>query len=209
MTYSEFKEFILRFLWRAGDTQLSSDLDVLIAAANARLTRDMRVPRMTVTAYAFSMLAHDADLPDDFRRPLTIRDADTGQELKSTSASNIADLQAQSLVDTAPFYCIVGRTIRVAGGTIDVSTPLNLLLDYQAKVPDFATTDATWLIDEGEYTDLYLAAVLAETPAYLRNDVRTGLWRDAYKEKLDSVNSDTATLEWGAPLVSAMPSGVR
>lgn len=159
--------------------------------------------------FTFAMTANNADLPSDFRRPLTVRDADNNVELKSTSPSNIADLEAQELTEVAPFYCIVGRTIRVAGGPVSVSSPLNLLLDYQAKVPDFATDDATWLLDEGEYQDLYIAAVLAETPAYLRNDARTALWRDAYKDKLASVNDDTSTLSWGAPLASAMPSGVR
>lgn len=209
MTYDSFKEFLLRYLWRPGDTQLTSDLDTIIAAANSKLTRDLRVPRMTVTSYAFAMTDLEAALPDDFRRPLLVQNSADMVEFKSTSPSNIADLQSQQYVETVPFYAIAGRLMRVAGGPPSVSSPLNLLLDYQAKVPDFQATDSTWLLDEGEYTDLYITAVLSETPFYLRNDARVSMWAQAYQEKLNSVNDDTTTLSWGAPLASAMPSGVK
>lgn len=203
MTYEEFTEYVTRYLWREGDTSFVVDLDMIIKAAEAKLTRDLKShPRLTVTGLAFPMTTTSADLPSGFRRPISVVRTSDGYPLTATSKEHIAKIRAQAPTSFSAYYCIQGRTI-------EVPYAVDLTLDYQKSVPSFKDTTEQWMVDEAGYFDLYLVAVLSESPMYLRNDERAPLWAQMYTDKLTSVKDEIVYMEFGdAPLGATYPEGI-
>lgn len=204
MNYADYKAFVLRTLQRDGDTVLEVDLDELIRGAEAKLTRDLRSLQTVFTDEPLVVLDQTSDLPSAVRRVTLLRDAPAGATLRITSPDTMATLQSRDYQTPVQFYSIVGRKLRLAG-----PLPRTLYMDYVAKVPSYQDTDAQPYRDDGVYTDLYDAAVLAETPMYLRDDERVGNWVNLYNQKIESANNDNDRVEWGsAPLGSMLPEGI-
>ena len=203
MTYAEFTAYVMRYLWREGDTSFAVDLDLIIKSAEAKLTRDLKGhPCMTVTGASLPMPTTVAVLPAEARRLVSVNRASDGYPLTSTSKEVVAKIRAQGPTGFNAHYCIQGRNI-------EVPYPADLTLDYQRVVPSFKGTGAQFLVDDPGYFDLYLTAVLSESPMYLRNDERAPLWEAAYDKKLASVRDEIVYIEFGdAPLGATYPEGI-
>lgn len=207
MTYDEYKSFLLRTIWREGDTDLDADIEFYVKEAEALLSRDLKIQRMIDASATFQMTSPSAELPSDVSRLTAVVDQDTGAPLTVTTPSRLSELRVKYTTQIPAAYAIMGRTIWVAG-PVDVSAPLNLLLSYYAKAPDFKATDTSWIVDD--YFDLYNAAVKKHLgPAMKVDQSRQAQLDQFYAEKLASaLAEDAGNMLPTSPLPSNMPANV-
>lgn len=81
-------------------------------------------------------------------------------------------------------YTVVGSKFYLApkpdsGYTLDII--------YKAKVPSLVTNSTNWLMTS--YPNVYLYAVLLEMSPYIKDDARMAMWKAAYDNAIDAVNS--------------------
>lgn len=186
MTYANFRDYILRFLWRENDTVLSSDLTHIIKMAEARLNRDMRVELREQEATT-PATDESVALPTDYHSMRVVELGDVGP-LGYLTPYNLRDLRTkQGSLTALPNYSIEAGSIQLVG-PMSVADPLTVTMLYYKDIPDFEAANASWLTDE--FLDLYTYAVLRHTGTYLQNDARVALWKNEYDETLASVNDD-------------------
>jgi hypothetical protein len=207
MNYSGFKSYLARFVWRNGDTVFEADLDNMIDMAHARLNRDLRIQRMIVTAQA-PLTADTLVLPADYNEMRTITSDSPPAPMQYVSPYERERIKLANASTFQPIYTIAGNAIFFVGPMAPTDNPpRTVTMTYFAKVPDFATTNSSWLADE--YLDLYTYAVLRHTPAYLKDDERVVLWKNEYDETLASVvNAEAGRRFAGSPLRPMMPGVV-
>lgn len=205
MTYAEYKDYLLRYLQRDGDTVLLADLDVSIANAEARLSRELRTDEFHLTT-TFSLTALSASLPADWRSATLVFD-DTSMTYLPTSMDNLLFIRRQGYTEPQPYYAISGRTINFALHNPGVSNPHVVTANYTPRAGSYKLTDTSNMRDL--FPDLFDHAVLAELPLYMRDDERYGSFESAYMTRLNSVNDEVIVKEFGgAPLGSMLPEGI-
>ena len=213
MDYSTFKDFLITFLWRDNDTVLIANLDTLITMGNASLNRDLRVEdrHMSIEDNA---TAETYTLPTDYRGMRSVVVVGNGEcELLYCSPAELQVKRNQMAVGSTymPWYSLQDKTLMLATGAT-VADPLALRIDYMTKVPDFATTDTSWVAEE--MLDTYVAAVLQHVAMFLREDDRVQMWSMMYVAGITAYNTESAhTKQIGVykdmPLPRAASSGRR
>lgn len=204
MTYNEYVQYLLRFLWREGDTALESDAEFYIRAAEARLRRDLRTKYTEAIAQTLrTVTSNEYVLPDNIERISLLREYESGLEIAYIVPSKLAELAANN-TQFLPYYTIIGNTLRFIGKITPTDT-LRILIDYHAGVPSLKDDDTSWVLDR--YFDLYHTAVLCETNYALKSDARAQLFESRYAAQLESVYSadagDTLNITTGY-----LPSGI-
>jgi len=207
MNYAAFKSYVARFVWRDGDAVFEADLDNMINMAHARLNRDLRIQRMSVTASA-DLVADTLSLPSDYLEMRTITSNSPPAPMQYVSPYERERVKLANATTFQPIYTIAGEAIFFVGPMSAADNPARTVtMTYYAKIPDFAATDSSWLADD--YLDLYTYAVLRHTPAYLKDDERVVLWKNEYEETLASVvNAEVNRRYAGSPLRPVMPGVV-
>jgi hypothetical protein len=207
MNYAAFKAYLARFVWRNGDTVFEADLGNMVDMAHARLNRDLRIQRMVVTN-SYNLTSDTLSLPADYMELRTITSASQPAPLQYVSPFERERIKLANASVFQPVYTISGQFMSFVGPmSATDSPPRSVILTYYSKIPDFATTDTSWLADD--YLDLYTYAVLRHTPAYLKEDERVALWKNEYDETLASVISAEAGRRYaGSPLRAPMPGVV-
>ena len=207
MNYAAFKSYVARFVWRDGDAVFEADLDNMINMAHARLNRDLRIQRMSVTASA-DLVADTLSLPFDYLEMRTITSNSPPAPMQYVSPYERERIKLANATTFQPIYTIAGEAIFFVGPMSATDNPARTVtMTYYAKIPDFASTDSSWLADD--YLDLYTYAVLRHTPAYLKDDERVVLWKNEYEETLASVvNAEVNRRYAGSPLRPMMPGVV-
>lgn len=205
LTYTQFKDFIKRTVWRDGDTVLDSDLDNLINMAHAKLNRELRVNNM-VTVTTDSIEAETLAVPTDFLELRSMMATSLAYQLTYITPHEMQTQRLKTQSAMAPFYSIAGSNFLFAG-PMSASDAEPLQIIYYAEVPDYAVADASWL--ETDYLDVYTYAVLSEAGMYLREDARLPTWTNLYSMARDSANNAEIARKYaGSPLQPALPSGI-
>lgn len=204
MNYAAFKSYVARFVWRDGDTVFEADLDNMINMAHARLNRDLRIQRMSVTATS-DLVSDSLEMPADYLELRTITSDSRPAPMQYVSPYERERIKLLNATTFQPIYSVAGDTLLFVGPMSATDSPARTVTyTYYAKIPDFAGTDSSWLADD--YLDLYTYAVLRHTPAYLKDDERVVLWKNEYEETLASVISAEAGRRYaGSPLRPMMP----
>lgn len=207
MNYAAFKAYLARFLLRNGDTVFEADLDNIINMGHARLNRDLRIQRMVVTN-SYNLTSDTLALPSDYMELRTITSASQATPLQYVSPHERERIKLANASVFQPVYTISGQFMSFVGPMAATDNPPRaVILTYYSKIPDFATTNTSWLADD--YLDLYSYAVLRHTPAYLKDDERVALWKNEYDETLASViNAEAGQRYAGSPLRAPMPGVV-
>ena len=186
MTYANFRDYLLRFLWRENDAVLSSDLTHLIKMAEARLNRDMRVELREQTATT-PATDESVALPPDYHS-MRVVELGTHGPLGFLTPFNLRDLRTKNgSTSVTPNYSVEAGSIKLIG-PMSAADPQTVTMLYYRDIPDFEALDASWLTDS--FLDLYTYAVLRHTGTYLQNDARVAVWKNEYDETLASVNDD-------------------
>lgn len=208
MNYTQFKAYLLRFLWREGDTVLDADLDNIILMGHSRLNSDLRVEEMSLTQSA-TLQAESIPVPSGYletRSLYTPNRQATPLEYVSPHELFMQRVKTNSQ-RFLPIYSHTGGTLEFCG-PMSVENPETLTMTYYREVPDFATDDTSWL--ESKYLDLYTYACLMHTATYLRDDERLAVWQALYATTLESVlNSAVRRKYAGSPLKPSLPGIVR
>lgn len=189
MNYAAFKAFLATFLWKQNDTDLIANLDSLILMANGELNRVLNIQRRDVTLL-FQPASQDYPLPVDFRHIVSVNNAniDSVSGFAQTTELDIYRKRQQSQsMCVLPYYAVAqavsNKVLRLVA-PFTALLPGNMVMVYRANVPDYATTDTSWLAED--FLDLYTYTVLSHTAPFLREDERIGLW-DKYKT--DGINT--------------------
>lgn len=81
-------------------------------------------------------------------------------------------------------YTVVGSKFYLAPKP-DSNYEMDII--YKAKVPSLVANSTNWLMTN--YPNVYLYAVLLEMSPYIKDDSRMGMWKAAYDNAIDAVNS--------------------
>lgn len=192
-TYSGLQTGALRWLRRSNDTFTEADVPMLIALAEARINRDLRISLMESTATLTIDSATEA-LPSDFQEvralvlqttPKVVLGLKTPQDLYTTYANGVAG-QPQH-------YSIIGSNLRT-GPSPDASYTAELI--YYAKIPALSDSNTTTTVLTA-HPDIYLYATLIEGAVYLKNDARLATWADLYQRAIGNVSASDQSARWG------------
>lgn len=185
MNYAEFKDHLIVFLWKVNDAQLIARLDSLITMADAELSRKLQVEKRHTQA-SLLVDALDFPAPADYHAVRTLTDSLIG-ELSYTSPAQLLHMRAAIPTIMAPHYSIVDKTFMFSGPF--VATPRTVIIDYRRTIPDYQTTDTSWLADE--FLDLYTYTVLKHSAPFLREDSRIATWAGLAVDALESAIDDS------------------
>ena len=204
MNYAQFRDYLARFLWRDGDATFEADLDNIILMGEARLNRDLRVDEMVVTKVS-DLILPTLEVPHDFLEMRSITTGDGGV-LGYISPHDMERRQLSHAHCMVPYYTKKGKYLHFHG-PMTVERPVPVVMSYYAAVPDFQSTDESWLADR--YSDVYVYAVLRHTGMYLKDDQRVAIWNAEYLEAVTSANNaDMRQRYAGSPLISSLPGVV-
>lgn len=212
MAYADFKTWLTTFLWKTNDTVLINNLDTLIKMAEAELNRTLAIQRRQV-ATTIAPETEDYSLPSDFQHIVSLSNLQPTRQAKSANMKlstlhHIYDLRART--DSSyiePYYCTVkreGSNTLYLVGPFSASNPGSFELEYRAAIPDFQTTDSSWVYDD--YLDLYTYTALSHSSLFLREDERLGTWRGMKDEALVSaLDEDKRYGQFGGSPMTMQP----
>jgi hypothetical protein len=116
MDYAGFKEHLVTFLWKKGDTVLIDALDSLIKMGEAKLNRDFKVERRH-TSVNLLLTSDKVALPDNYYSILQVTDYDTQLgEFKYVSPGELEGIRSKTASTAwAPYYSIEGKSLLLCG----------------------------------------------------------------------------------------------
>ena len=200
MDYATFKTYLAEFLWKTNDTSLVASLDNLILMGTSELDRKLDIARReassiyTVTVAGTNLLV---PLPADFKQMRAVAGANgtfanaTIQQVLKARINYTGPLRAlyHVMYDTTTASWV----LQVAGA---VAIGDALSFEYRAKLPDYATADASWVADE--HLDLYTYTILKHCAPFLREDERIPVWQTYATDALASVlEEDRHNIQYG------------
>jgi hypothetical protein len=166
---------------------LSAQIDNLIALAESRFNRTLRLPQMETVVTA-NITAEEFALPDDFLAMRSVFvNTSPRRALTAMSPTQLAEtIQPSGFLPQG--YALVGaqpRRIRIEPAPSATSpTPVSMV--YWQRIPGLTISNVTnWLLTE--YPDIYYYATLLQAEAFIANDDRLGVWKAALDEALDEL----------------------
>ena len=171
-SYSALQASIASWLNRE---DLTSQITDFITLAEARFNRELRTPDMMKRSTS-TLTSSYVDMPTDWLQTISARVTSvTGsQALEYLSADLFYDLEGKQPTGVARYYTLVNNRIHL----IPDGTNATLEMTYYGKLS--ALSDASpsnWLLVRSP--DLYLYSSLVAAEAYLMNDERLGVWKNA------------------------------
>jgi hypothetical protein len=96
-----------------------------------------------------------------------------------------------------PVFTVSNNLIRLIG-TFSSTTPVDVTMVYYSNVPDFKTTDESWMADN--YLDVYAYCALKHASPFLREDDRLAVWDGLYRAALQAALDENANRKYtGSP----------
>ena len=191
MNYQEFKDYLITHLWKQGDSVVIDALDTLIKTANVEVDRVIDVPdresRITIDANT-----NPFTLPDDVKRVRAL--SGTGSlnrengEMTYVTPGEFANKEAgRGPFPRNAYFTTVNNEVHVTYN-IDPNVPVSFNLWYIKKIPDFKTTDESWVAED--FFDVYLYCVLKHSAPFLREDERLAVWDNLYQTAVGTMVSE-------------------
>jgi hypothetical protein len=213
MTYDNFKSFVYDFVWRQNDTDLANNMDNIIRMANAELNRKLDIQAREKAAI-LTPNNENPDLPDDFYQLISLSNLQPerqrkGGEMRLTSKSHIYDLRERtnSMYIEPVYYVTRGENLGgflYLVGPFSASNPGSFNLTYREGVPDYQTTDSSWL--EDNYLDLYLYTILKHVGVFLREEERINFYANLMQDALVSaLDEDKRKVQFGGSPLNMKP----
>lgn len=187
MNYTEFKEWLMEFLWKSGDTVLLDRLDQLIKMGTSELTRKLDVQERHV-AVALPVESQELTLPADYYKMRAINM--NSYELRYVPPAELREFRDSAPGVFQPIYSLMGSDVALLVNNYSVSNPGSATVEYLAKLPDFEAEDASWIADS--YLDLYTYTCLKHAGPFLREDERVGIWATSAQAIIEEVMTDEA-----------------
>ena len=186
------------------DDLTATEIPLFIAHAEREFNRLLRVRQMRTIA-SIAATARDVTLPTDLLKLVQVERAD-GTRLFPVTLSQLARYSTRTDVEVYAQIGGVPPVIRLA------PTPSDETLDviYLAKIPSLsADNQSNWLL--ASHHDVYYFMALAHAEAWLSNDERAAIWRQAADLVIgeiadaDRADRDTITDTLATEFPSIMP----
>ena len=180
MTIATYDELLTELDAWLNRSDLSDRIPTFIRLFESRANRLLRVPEMHVE-YSFTTAADTAELslPSDFlqMRHLYVN-ADPRVVLEAMSPATLRNSYAAQSTGQPAAYTVIGNQIILAPSP---DGAYEIVLDYYQRIPGLSEDNPTnWLIET--YPDLYLWGSLCMAEAFLRDDERLSVWKNAWDE---------------------------
>ena len=192
--YSALVEKVALWLDRDDLQQRAPDF---IALAEARWNRLLRTPEMEMGRVTLEA-GEKVTLPVDFLQARSIYlEGAPDRPLRAMSPNALAvGYSGRPGIPAA--YAIAGRELRLAPPPRE---SVMVSLDYYQRIPSLSVnTPSNWLLES--HPDIYLYGALIQAEAYINNDERIGLWKQAHDEALSELMAAGRKARWGGgPLV--------
>lgn len=186
MTIATYDELLTELDQWLNRSDLTDRIPTFIRLFESRANRLLRCPEMAAsTSYATVAGTAQLQLPDDFlgARDLYI-DADPTVVLQAMTPAVLRNTYVSSISSEPAAYAVIGDQI-ILGPTPDGSYTLNL--DYFQRIPSLNSDNPTnWLLTA--YPDAYLWGSLCMAEAFLRDDQRLNVWKNAWDEATAEIN---------------------
>lgn len=187
-TYSEFKDFYLREIWREGDDALMQDLDKLISRAESRISRDLRhinVARQTLISASTQYTA----LPGDFREIISVtRDGYPLQLVSLDRANSYLQPNNQRAYEGTVYWLMGNKQLEINLPEA-FDPPVDLLISYFMGLVPYATDPPSPFYDE--HPDFYTAAVNVAVYSYLRDFELSAEYNSQYDKLLEGMRVES------------------
>jgi len=195
-TYSELLTAAANWLGRA---DLSSRVPEFVTLAQARINRHVRAQAMETKSTSFSITGEYVNVPSDFLEArnfyLTTVNPTVVLQYKPPDKMTV-DSTASGIPG---YYAVVGTQFRFSP---QPDTTYTATLIYYAKPATFVvSSQETNSLFPGN-VDLYLYATLIEAEAFMMDDPRIALWKQAYDDSLQNINKSANTSRYGAPMAA-------
>jgi hypothetical protein len=171
----------------------------LVALAEARISRDMRLrQQMVSTTLSISTGNHSVDLPIDWLELENL-------SVNTVPVTNLIYVTAEQLDGRFPAggvngipvqYTIVGDKL-LLGPAPSADMRINLI--YYAKFPSLLDSGSNWLMTT--HPSIYLFAVLMEVMQFIQNPEQLAIYTQRYQtESLQLTNQDDRATHSGSAL---------
>lgn len=206
---AEFSEYYLRSIWREGDEALMKDLPRLIGEAEARISRDIRDNRITVSAQLVTEGNEDSiHLPADFKELMSIGFV-SERLARAISYDALQAVRRQEGCyrnSNLLYYSIHNEAIHFARW--DTSN-IVVSLTYYARITPFPTAEgASSFYDR--HPDFFMAALNAQTYKYLRDFELSSEYNQNYLALLEDMRRESNYLMYpSGQLTTPLSSLIR
>lgn len=168
-------------------SDLTARIPTFIRLFEARMNRSLRIPEMEAnTTFTTAAALTDYTLPADFleARELTVL-GNADVLIEAGSAQDIRYRIAALYAGTTQFYAVQGGNLVIAPAPL-AGAMLNLR--YYQRIPALSATNTTnWLLNA--HPDAYLFGVLCMAEAYIYDDNRLAVWKNAWDEVMAEIAS--------------------
>lgn len=194
----DFNGLIAQVVDTLGSQVTTAQATALLPFAEARFNRLIDHPSRETEAY--KTVTADPTLPTDCWRVRDVWLAGspdvTLEQMSPDAARSLFGNQSGSVM----CYTVSGRTLDLWPQPSASSTDV-VHIRYQKTIPALsATTTTNWLLDS--YPDVYYYGLLVQCEAYIVNDERVGMWKQALDEALSELAASARKMRYGAaPLV--------
>jgi hypothetical protein len=197
-TYSDLLSAAANWL---GRSDLTSRIPEFVTLAQARINRQVRAQAMETKSTSFSINAEYVNVPSDFieARNFYITSTNPDRVLRYMAPEQMTHEYPSDNTDIPGYYSIIGTQFRFSPSPAATYTAT---LIYYAKPATLATTTQETNTLFPANADLYLYATLLEAEAFIQNDPRLPVWKQAYDEALFHINKQANASRYGGPMAA-------
>jgi hypothetical protein len=162
--------------------------------AEVELNRILRVPEMEETI-TLTTDSERLELPEDFRRTRALYlDTDPRQELENITLGTLRTKYACQTTGKPECFAVSGYELVLGPAPDD---EYDLILTYFQEIPPLtAEDDVNWLLTD--HPDIYVYGAICQAEAFLWNDERLPLWRNAYENAFTQLQDQGKSMHHGA-----------
>lgn len=189
--YAELVAYISSMLNR---DDLNDMIRHFIRMAEVELNRILRVPEMEETI-TLTTDSERLELPDDFRRTRALYlDTDPRQELENITLGTLRTKYACQTTGKPECFAVSGYELVLGPAPDD---EYDLILTYFQEIPPLTPEDdVNWLLTD--HPDIYVYGAICQAEAFLWNDERLPLWRNAYENAFTQLQDQGKSMHHGA-----------
>jgi len=188
-TYTELKAAVADFLNRSDLTSTIPDFITLAEAEMRRRLRDMARATATISS-------EYSEVPTDFGSVVTF-------DLNTTPVTPLEYLTPDQFTEDSPYYRSTGQCqyYTIIGGEFRFmpvpSSSYTARLTYWRKITALSSDVASnWVLED--HPDAYLYGSLKASAPYLKDDARTGIWRELFENAMQAIETMTRKDFYGA-----------
>ena len=183
-TYTELSESAVRWLNRAGFTELIAEVEDFVAMGQRRIHRECDLNAMETVDAAFVIDAQAVAVPTGYLRTktLTIQQGNSNHEVPGATHKQVMDDGYPGL---PKFHSVLGSSFYFGPPPSESYTAQ---LVYYKSLDILSTTTATnWI--STNIPELLLFATMLEASLFMKDDVRAKVWEARYVDTRDTLIS--------------------